>query len=140
MSTTEAKEDSYLRVPKLNATGTNWVIFKDRLRFAADARGYLDHIDSADSAPVEPVLAEDATTAQTRAHTEAMKLHEEKLATWRKGEAVMKQLIVSSILDSLFTKIYGKTSAHEIWSALAADFEKKSCMVSVDLCCRLQDT
>ena len=29
------------------------------------------------------------------------------------------------ILDSLFIKIHGKTTAHESWEALAGDFEKR---------------
>lgn len=65
--------------------------------------------------------------------------HEMKLTEWSKGEAIIKQLIVSMIPDSLFIKIWSKVTALDIWTALSNDFEKKSQMVSVDLHWYLQD-
>ncbi|KAI0349160.1 hypothetical protein OH77DRAFT_1375768, partial [Trametes cingulata] len=51
----------------------------------------------------------------------------------------VKQLIASTIPDSLFMKIRVKPNARAIWAALAQEFERKSRMVSVDLRRRLQD-
>ena len=50
----------------------------------------------------------------------------------------MKQQIAATILDSLFMKIRGKTTALEIWNALSREFQNKSKMVLVDLRRRLQ--
>jgi hypothetical protein len=52
---------------------------------------------------------------------------------WRQGEAIVKQQIAATIPDSLFMKIRDKGTALEIWDALQNDFQKKSCMIAVDL-------
>lgn len=132
------KLDDYLRVPKLEVDGTNWVIYKDRLKWAADARGYLKHIDGTATTPTAPP-APAAPDAPTAAETARATAYTATNTEWMRGKAIMKQLITSTILDSLFMKVRGKTSAHDIWSALVNDFEKKSRMVSVDLRRRLQD-
>ena len=62
-----------------------------------------------------------------------------ELATWKKGEAVVKQLIASTIPDSLFMKVCAKGTAHAIRLALAAEFECRSRMISLDLRRRLQE-
>ena len=134
-STGEKLGEDLLKIPKLAVTGSNWVVYKDRLRFAADARGYLQHLEEAVAAPVMPVSHESPTAAQNRAHQEALTKWEADLARWKKGEAVMKQLIASSIPDSLFMKVRGRTTAHEIWSALggeglSADPIERFCTVS----------
>ncbi|KAL7281619.1 hypothetical protein ACG7TL_004936 [Trametes sanguinea] len=61
------------------------------------------------------------------------------LTEWRKGTAIVKQLIASTIPDTLSMKIRMQPTAHKIWNALAQEFERKSCMVSVDLRRRLQE-
>ena len=43
--------DEFLCIPKLEVSGTNWVIFKDRFTWALDARGILDHIDGSGKEP-----------------------------------------------------------------------------------------
>ena len=60
------------------------------------------------------------------------------LKDWKQGEAVVKQQIATTILDSLFMKIRDKGTALEIWVALQSDFQNKSRMVAVDLRHRLQ--
>ena len=49
------------------------------------------------------------------------------------GEAPVKQLIASTIPDSLFMHIRDLPTAHQIWVAIVKDLERKSRMVSVDL-------
>ncbi|KAH9848446.1 hypothetical protein C2E23DRAFT_702603, partial [Lenzites betulinus] len=126
MSSVKLGED-YVRVPKLEVGGANWVLYKDRLAWAADAKGVLGHLDGTSKEPVVP-----AVSAASLADP-IQKTYQDELAVWRKGEAVVKQLIASTIPDSLFMKIRAKPNAREIWDALAREFEKKSRMVSVDL-------
>ncbi|THG92840.1 hypothetical protein EW026_g8205, partial [Hermanssonia centrifuga] len=107
--------------------------------------GYLDHIDGKVTAPVSPTAPihadpKNPDPAVEKAHEEAVARYEKEVVVWKKGEVLMKQLIVNPIPDSLFMKIRGQATAHGMWTALAHDFEKKSCMVSVDLQRRLQDT
>ncbi|EJF59986.1 hypothetical protein DICSQDRAFT_63888, partial [Dichomitus squalens LYAD-421 SS1] len=126
--------DDVIRVPKLDVSGTNWVLYKERLTWAADAKGLAGHLDGAvqePNAPPSPATlasvtqtapATGATTAAAGATiTPAMTpdpaqvAYEAELATWKKGEAIVKQLIASTIPDSLFMKVRSKGTARDIW-------------------------
>ncbi|KAI0739283.1 hypothetical protein C8Q80DRAFT_1112988, partial [Daedaleopsis nitida] len=133
MSTTvKLGNDDSVRVPRLEASGGNWVLFKARLTWAADVKGVAGHLDGTSQEPTAPagataltVTAAPATgtaaTTTTATTTTAATLdpsqvqYETDLATWRKGEVVLKQLLASTIPDSLFMKIRGHVSAHAIW-------------------------
>lgn len=157
MSSSVKLGDDFVRVPRLEAAGANWVLYKDRMLWAADAKGIRGHLDGSTTEPVRPAsTAAQATTAATQAGTgtaaattqttttvaapdPAQIKYEEDLVQWRKNEAIVKQLIAATISDSLFLKVRSKPTAHGIWEALANTFEKKSRMVSLDLRRRLQE-
>src|SRR5258708_1195841 len=42
---TQKLGDDLKKVPKLDAGGSNWVIYKDRFMWPIDPRGLLDHVD-----------------------------------------------------------------------------------------------
>ncbi|KAF8074878.1 hypothetical protein FPV67DRAFT_1376124, partial [Lyophyllum atratum] len=132
MSSTKLGDD-FLRIPKLDVSGSNWVIYKDRLLWSVDARGLLDHLDGSEGEPVDPISDRDESTALTEAEIRLEAEWKKALKLWRQGEAVVKQQIAGTIPDSLFMKIRGFGTAQEIWEALAGDFQNKSRMVSVDL-------
>ncbi|EIW54232.1 uncharacterized protein TRAVEDRAFT_92309, partial [Trametes versicolor FP-101664 SS1] len=142
-------------VPRLEVGGANWVIFKDRLLWAADAKGVLGHLDRTSKEPEAPAprTAAAATagdgsaggaagqTGQATAETPdpAQTKYDTDIVEWRKREATAKQLVASTIPDSLFMKVRGRATAWAIWEAIAAEFEKKSRMFTVNLWRRLQD-
>ena len=168
--------DDYVRVPKLDVGGANWVLYKERLVWAADAKGLAGHLDGTSVEPVAPPVTAginvtapsggqvagaaaapaaagggaDATAGATGGGAvaaapivvipgpgtvpdPAQTVYQTELATWKKGEAVVKQLIMSTIPDSLFMKVRAKGTAHAIWLVLASEFEKCSRMISLDL-------
>ena len=136
--------DEFLRIPKLEVSGKNWVIFKDRFTWALDARCMMDHIDGTGKEPVDPISEADrAKVTEEKPMTEGQKKLEvewkKELKEWRQGEAITKQQIASSIPDSLFMKVRDKGTAYTIWTELGKHFEKRSRMVSIDLCRRLQE-
>jgi hypothetical protein len=57
MTTTSKLGDEFLRIPKLDVSGTNWVLYKERFFWALDARAILDHVDGTGVEPVDPVTA-----------------------------------------------------------------------------------
>ncbi len=122
--------DDFLRVPKLDISGKNWVIYKDRFKWSVDARGLLKHVDGSETEPVATTVTAPDGTTTTNA---------DEVAEWKKGEAIVKQQIAGTIPDSLFMKYRSKKSAKDLFDALAGEFEKKSRMVSVDLRRRLQE-
>ena len=74
-----------------------------------DARGLLDHLEGTEVEPTDlidamiraAVATTPLDTAQVLVNTEWKKSVKE----WRQGEAVVKQQIAGTILDSLFMKI-----------------------------------
>jgi hypothetical protein len=155
MSASTKPGEDFMRIPKLEVSGTNWVIFKDRFLWALDARGILDHIDGTGKEPAKPadpipapqVAEAQPTTATTQSVLTAEIAEQTRLEAewkrdvkeWKQGEAIAKQQIASSIPDSLFMKVRGKGTAYEIWTELGNHFEKRSRMVSIDLRRRLQE-
>ena len=143
MSTSTKLGDEFLRIPKLEVSGTNWVIFKDCFTWALDACSILDHIDGTGKEPEDPIpqetrekeLSKPLTEEQKKLDTEWKK----ELKEWKQGEAIAKQQIASSIPDSLFLKIWAKGTVYAIWKELGGHFEKRLRMVSIDLCWRIQE-
>ena len=141
--TVKLGNEDAIRVPKLSST--NWVIYKTRMAWAADAKGYAGHLDGTAVAPTPPPASAGTTTTGTTAAagtltpTAARVAYETELAAWRKGEATIKQLIASTISDSQFMKIFTKPTVCEIWNELKKEHESKSLMVSVDLRRRLHE-
>ena len=128
--------DDLMKVPKLDASGTNWVIYKDRFLWAVDARGLLDHVDGSGWEPRRPPVMMTRVTGangiekdeETPDNDDEIRLlqWQEQVKMWKRGEAVIKQQIAATIPDSLFIKIRGKGSASEIWEALTSNFQNKS--------------
>ena len=139
--------DDFLRIPKLDVSGNNWVIFKDRFIWALDARCLLDHIDGTGSEPADPITEGARAKAVEGKEPKGLSAEQIRLETewkkdvreWKQGEAVAKQQIASSIPDSLFMKVRSKGTAREIWIELENHFQKRSRMVSIDLRRRLQE-
>jgi len=129
--------DDLMKVPKLDVGGANWVIYKDRFLWSVDARGLLEHVDGSEAEPECPVKPTDKAPLSKEEDKE-VKEWKKELKLWKQGEAIVKQQIATTIPDSLFMKIRGKTTALEIWNTLKKEFQNKSKMVSVDLRRRLQ--
>jgi hypothetical protein len=55
MSTSTKLGNEFFRIPRLDVSGSNWVIFKDHFIWALDARGILDHIDGTGTEPQDPI-------------------------------------------------------------------------------------
>lgn len=130
--------DEFLCVPKLNVAGSNWVIYEDRILWSIDAHGYLEHIDGSETEPIDPINRSlNAALSAEELVTEAE--WKKSLKAWKQGEAIVKQQIAGTILDSLFMKIRRHTTAKGIWDALSSDFQNRLQMVSVDLRRRFQE-
>jgi len=148
--------DDLMKVPKLDVSGKNWTIYRDRFSWSINARSLLHHIDSSLNEPLNPVVHKmivqkkgggtaDLTKPDKNETVEAALLKEEEklekdwkmeLKVWQQGEAIVKQ-IAATIPDSLFVKIKSKSTMLKIWQTLTAQFQDKSRMVSVNLPHRL---
>ncbi|KAF8799808.1 hypothetical protein BYT27DRAFT_7027195, partial [Phlegmacium glaucopus] len=100
MSTSTKLGDEFLRIPRLDASGSNWVIYKDRFLWSIDARGLLDHLEELDGEPICPVTDLEGTL--TDEQKLSVKEWKKEVKEWKQSEAIVKQQIASSIPDSLF--------------------------------------
>ena len=118
-------EDYKLNVLKLAADGSNWVTYRDRMKYALDTRGWSDHLTS-------------ATTSQ--AYKDAGDVGGVKPdARWKTDEAVVRQLIVASVTDSVFNRIKGGANAKSVWDELKKIFEGRTRSLLIDLGRKLQN-
>jgi len=118
--------DDLMKVPKLEAGGVNWVVYKDHFVWSIDARGLLEHVDGSEREPVcqvkpRMVPKKDSMGNNTREMVQAVYTREEErvlkewkveLKEWKQGEAIVKQQIAAMIPDSLFMKIQGPEQGH----------------------------
>jgi len=143
MTTTSKLGDEFLCIPKLDVSGANWVLYKERFFWALDARAILDHVDGTGEEPVDPVpqpeASRDSEKPLSESERELDKEWKRELREWKQSKAIAKQQIASSIPDSLFMKIRTKTTAYSIWKELENHFQNRSRMVSVDLRRRIQE-
>ncbi|KAF8811866.1 hypothetical protein BYT27DRAFT_7065586, partial [Phlegmacium glaucopus] len=113
MSTSTKLGDEFLRIPKLDASGSNWVIFKDCFLWSIDACGFLDHLEELNGELICPVVDPEGTLSD--AEKLLVKEWKREMKEWKQSEAIVKQQIASSIPDSLFMKIRSKGTAYEFW-------------------------
>ena len=73
--TTTKLGDEFLHIPKLDVSGSNWVLYKERFFWALDAHAILEHVDETGKEPKDPILSEIRT-----------KVTEEAPFNWRTKE------------------------------------------------------
>jgi hypothetical protein len=143
--------DYFVCLPKCEISGTNWIVYRDQFVFTVDAANLGEHLDPT-AVPPDPNAAPTPANpaAPMPAEQAAIAIHRNSLTWWRAEEAIVKQGIASTILDSLFIKVKGAgmapsvtaaavgassaiQRAHETWTKVKEEFEKKSNMMVVDL-------
>ena len=136
MSDTNGKIlEFFTKIPKLEANGSNWVIFKDRFLFAAAATSLISHIDGIGAAPTPVTFASGPLSAKQQ---KALDDYRSELSRWQSDEAIVRQAIASTISNSLFLEVRKRETALGMWEAVKDQREKKSQMVTVDMRCKLQ--
>src|ERR1700677_1090404 len=119
-------EDYKLNILKLAADGSNWVMYRDRMKYALDTRGWADHLTN---------------TRVTQAYKDAGDVGGMKPETrWKADEALVRQLIVPSVPDSVFNRIKGGADAMSVWDELKTIFEGRTRSLLIDLGRKLQNT
>jgi hypothetical protein len=132
MSTPMKLGEDLMKVPRLEAGGVNWVVYKDRFLWSVDARGLLEHVDGSEREPMCPVKPQMVPrkddegkdtqdlvqAAYTQEEQREIKEWKTELKEWKQGEAIVKQQIAATIPDSLFMKIRNKFTALEIWVSM----------------------
>ena len=97
------KEDLLPKIPTLKSDGSNWLTFKNRVEWAAEAKGLVEYLEGTKQKPVDPTEGKDASWMPTKlADKAAVALYDKTLAKWRQENGYVKQLIGSTLPDSLY--------------------------------------
>jgi hypothetical protein len=119
-------EDYKLNILKLAPDGSNWVMYQDCMKYALDTHGWADHLTN---------------TRVTQAYKDAGDVGNVKPEThWKADEALVQQLIVASVPDSVFNRIKGRADAKSIWDKLKKIFKGCTRSLLIDLGRKLQNT
>jgi hypothetical protein len=117
MSTTllTSLSDFTSAVDRLEANGSNWVIFQHQFTIAVQQKKVWSQFDG--TAPKPPdVPTSPVATEATAAATDQKK----KLDDWNERETLAKYLLTQKLPDLIFTKYVRKNTVAEIWSGLSA--------------------
>ncbi|KAF8156113.1 hypothetical protein B0H34DRAFT_659808, partial [Crassisporium funariophilum] len=113
-------KEEFFKVPKLLADGSNWVTYRDRLRWALTARGHLKHIDTVIPEPVDTNAGTSLPDPVANANAYAARIamdttYETRLQNYKTAEAVVMRSITSSVPDSVFNRIEARKTAKDVW-------------------------
>jgi len=118
-------EDYKINIFKLAADGLNWVMYQNCMKYALDMHRWARHLVS---------------TVITQEYKDASNIGGMKPEVcWKTNEAVVRQLIIASVPDSVFNCIKGGANAKSIWDELKKIFEGCTRNLLIDLGRKLQN-
>ncbi len=119
-------KDYKINILKLAADGSNLVMYWDCMKFALDMRGWAEHLTE---------------TTVTQGYKDTSDIANVKPAQrWKNDDGAVRQLIVTSVPDSIFNHIKEGTDAKTIWDTLKKIFEGRTRSLLIDLGRKLQNT
>ena len=111
--------DFTLHLPKLAADGSNWITYRDRIKWTITMRGLGDH------------LTDNTITAKYTSAGEIGGLKAEQ--RWTADKIAVNQILGATIPDLVFNQIKTAYEPKDVWEMLKALFEGKSRSMMVDL-------
>src|SRR6201989_1823457 len=113
LNTNSKLGEYFVRLPKLLPDGSNFVLYRERFKFAVEGSGLGKYINESILLPTAPTVAN--ASEPTEAETKALLDHEIALTDWKSNEAILKQGIAATIPDSVFLKVKGEESSAGMW-------------------------
>ena len=114
-----------VQVPKLSPDRENWVIYRDRLKWAMQANSFNDHATVASPSAAYIALGDigGATPA----------------ARWAKEETAIRQVMGSTLPDTAFNRIKATANVHDAWEILKRVYEERSKALVADIIRRFRN-
>lgn len=126
---------SIVMLPKLASDGSNWIIYKTRVSSAISAKGLNRFLTGTAQVPKDIPKFETPTPDQ-EIEVEAALVLKDKYET---SQAEARNIILSSIPDSLAFKVIKTTTAKEMWDVVCQEHEGKTDMFAIEIRRRLQN-
>jgi hypothetical protein len=111
--------DFTLHLPKLAADGSNWITYRDRIKWTITMRGLGDH------------LTDNTVTQKYRDAGDIGALKPEQ--RWTADKIAVNQILGATIPDLVFNQIKTAYEPKDVWEKLKALYEGKSRSMMVDL-------
>ena len=139
MSLDSKNRNNFLHIPRLLTNGRGFVVWKERLKLLIQARGLYGHLDGTTTRPDDPLTRLVGSKTLTVEEVSSVDTYTKELNQYLQEQAIVFQQIASTILDSLYLKIKGKSTVKEAWYALKTEFKSCSCMITIELQRQLYD-
>jgi len=125
--------DRVLEVPKLDASGKPWPLWKKRLEVSLTARGLIGYLYGTKKAPVNPADGKAVAWIPVKPEElQAVEDYEIALGKWVEEDAIVQQQIAVTIPDSIFIDLMSKQTAHEYFEVLCKKFGNRSLVIGVE--------
>ncbi|KIL56305.1 hypothetical protein M378DRAFT_89584, partial [Amanita muscaria Koide BX008] len=108
-------------VVKLDADGSNWMMFQSHFTIAVEYRDVLRQFDGTNPKPI--LSSGEKDTAPTKEQTDA---YEKALAEWTKKEKLAKYMLSQKLPDTIWSDCMHKTSVAEMWKDIVIKYSLKS--------------
>src|SRR6266850_3850815 len=119
------KQQMPVQVPKLSPDSSNWVTYRDRLKWAMQANSFNNH------AEVSSPSAEYTALGTVGGVTSA--------ARWAKEENAIKLILGSTLPDTMFNRIKTMANMHDAWEILKWVFKEQSKVLVADVIQRFRN-
>ncbi|KAG2739681.1 hypothetical protein P692DRAFT_20697094, partial [Suillus brevipes Sb2] len=137
MSSNVKHGDEFWRVPKLDASGKDWPLWKGRLELSLLARGLSGHLTGL-GMPINPAAGRAAGWSPTSPTELAeVQAYEVAIKKWNENDVIVRQQIAVLVPDTLFIQLLSLSSAKDFFDTLKNQFENRSLAVTVELRCQL---
>ena len=127
------ERDTSFSIPKLSPDGLNWVTFKTRFLYAMGSWDVEGHFDRSDLAPPKPTLSMINESKWMVADIEWNEAYLRSEKKWWHDEKVVCAQLAQVMSDSLLICIQHATSVADMWRTIISKFDRKGCMVQVNL-------
>ena len=115
-----------VHLTKLAEDGSNWITYRNRIKWTMNMRGLGDHLTSETTTkPYKDAGDIGGLTAEQR---------------WAKDQIKASSVLDATIPDEVFQKIQDTKNVKQVWDKLTEEFEGKSRSVMVDLGRKFQTT
>jgi len=133
MSSNVKHGDEFWKVPKLDASGKDWPLWKGRLELSLLARGLAGHL-TGNGMPISPAVGKPAGWSPTSPTELAdQTAYETAIKKWNDDDVIVRQQIAVLIPDSLFIQLLSLPTAKEFFDVLNGQFGTRSLAVTVEL-------
>jgi hypothetical protein len=117
-----------LSLPKLQANGENWVMYKERLRNHLTSKGLIRHVNGTAKKPAEVEVINDKVHKKGNPvpmDDDELETYYDSFADYEQKEVQVRDVIYETIPKTIFLQVKGQPTAAKVIGKLLSIFEQK---------------